>query len=371
MSAVAVGGIPASLDVGATVTLTARATYSDGSTRDCTSAATWSSSDTAIATVSSAGVLSAVAQGDAQIRATCAGTTGAGNVRVTRGRVVVSVAVAGIPSEPFYPGDTSRLTATATYSDGTKADCTSTGTWASSGSSVASVSAAGLLSAVAPGDAEVRASCDDATGIGKVTVSALPPPPVARLFTSYDDRQVEAVWMVAPIWFDASRSTGVGLKYMIEFGDGQTSSESIIAHIPNVDPRRNNGGRLTVTDRWGRLDSATAQYLIFGFGFYGPYESWLASSTGQLNLAQDRSDPTHLSGRYLWFTPGGGYVDKYVNGTVGADRSVHLVSTDGTVELTGYYNFPSRVLSDHRMILRVRGGAQDGQTIEYYLYDGP
>ena len=92
-----------------------------------------------------------------------------------------------------------------------------------------------------------------------------------------------------PIWFDASRSTGVGLKYMIEFGDGQTSSESIIAHIPNVDPRRNNGGRLTVTDRWGRLDSATAQYPIFGFGFYGPYESWLASSTGQLNLA--RIDP--------------------------------------------------------------------------------
>jgi hypothetical protein len=370
VKAVAVNGIPATFDVGATANLTASATYSDGSARDCTGAATWSSSDTRVAVVSSAGLLAAVEPGDADIRATCAGITGSGRARVTVGRRVVSVAITGIRAEWFVPGDSAHLTATATYSDNSRADCTTSATWMSSNPAVAGVSAAGVLTGVAAGQTSLGAACGGAAGEAAVTVVAQPPPPVARLFTSYDGSQVEAVWMVTPVWFDATRSTGVELKYLIEFGDGQSSAESLVAHVPAVGPNAPNGGRLTVTDRWGRIASATAQYLIFGFGFGSGYDYWRGPDVG-LKLAQDRSNPTSLFGRYDSWTQGGTYIGKDVAGTVGPDRSVHLVSTDGTVEFTGYYHFSSRQIYDHLLVLRVRGGVKDGQTVVFHFYDGP
>jgi uncharacterized protein YjdB len=68
VSALAVSGTPPA--VGAAAQLTATATMGDGSTQDVTSSATWSSSNGAVATVSSAGVVTGVAAGSATIAAT-------------------------------------------------------------------------------------------------------------------------------------------------------------------------------------------------------------------------------------------------------------------------------------------------------------
>src|SRR5262245_53936586 len=53
----------------ATMQLTATARMSDGSTRDVTPLATWQSSNTSIATVSSSGLLTIVASGEVVVRA--------------------------------------------------------------------------------------------------------------------------------------------------------------------------------------------------------------------------------------------------------------------------------------------------------------
>jgi hypothetical protein len=72
--------------VGDTVQFTATATFSDGTTQTVTGQATWESSNTAIVTITSGGLATFVAQGEADIKATyrsSSGTTMSGTSRVT------------------------------------------------------------------------------------------------------------------------------------------------------------------------------------------------------------------------------------------------------------------------------------------------
>lgn len=91
---------------------------------------------------------------------------------------VSSISVSGIPGT-IQPGQTSQLTATANFTNNTTQTCTSNATWASSNTAVATVSSAGLMTAVAQGSADIRATYSGMTGTGKVTVSA---PPVFTLY---------------------------------------------------------------------------------------------------------------------------------------------------------------------------------------------
>jgi hypothetical protein len=67
---------------GDTVQLTATGTFSDGSTQTVTAQVTWQSSNQAIVTITSGGLASFLAQGDADIRATMNGITGTSHVTV-------------------------------------------------------------------------------------------------------------------------------------------------------------------------------------------------------------------------------------------------------------------------------------------------
>ncbi len=354
--------------MGATATLSARATFADGSTRDCTNA-TWASSNSAVATVSSAGVLLAVGAGTSDIRASCGTVSGTGRVSVALRRTVVSVAVTGIPTDYFIPGDTARLTAKATYSDAAVVDCTTTAVWSSSNLAIASVATGGALAAMSPGQADIRASCDGTTGSGQVTVVVQPPPPQARLFTSYDNSQVMALWRVTSVWFDASRSTGVGLTYLVEFGDGTNSTETTAWHVPALDWLTMSwGGRLTVTDRWGRVGTATAQYRLTSFD-WGQYIYWPCTCTKATfyDLGQDRANPTRLHARAQGFGNDSGQTLDFT-GTVYADRYVYLVTRDGGVELTGTFSTRDEY-GYFTLRLHVKGGRLDGQTLSFYKTD--
>jgi hypothetical protein len=68
----------------ATMQMTATARMSDGSTRDVTPLATWQSSNTSIATISSSGLLTIVGNGDVEVRATYLAATGAVRLVLTR-----------------------------------------------------------------------------------------------------------------------------------------------------------------------------------------------------------------------------------------------------------------------------------------------
>ena len=66
----------------------------------------------------------------------------------------VQVSVGGNASAEILPGDTRQLSATAVSSDGTRIDVTSVAEWKSSNPAAATVSSAGVVTAVTEGGAE-------------------------------------------------------------------------------------------------------------------------------------------------------------------------------------------------------------------------
>ncbi|HET9627839.1 MAG TPA: Ig-like domain-containing protein, partial [Kofleriaceae bacterium] len=154
---------------GTAAPLTATGVFSDGSHADITGLVTWTSSATAVASVSnvllSAGRVTGNAVGDATISATLAGVAGTAAVHVGNA-TLTSIAVSG--ADVLVPiGLTQQLTATGTFSDGTTADVTAQATWASD-SAVVVVSnvagARGLATAVAIGSATVTATVGTVSG---------------------------------------------------------------------------------------------------------------------------------------------------------------------------------------------------------------
>src|SRR5206468_6807618 len=107
----------------------ATATYSDGSTQNLSSSATWASSNTAAASISVGGLATGVAQGTSQISATSALVTGSTTLTVGP---AAPVSIAVTPANPaIAKGTTQQFTATGTYSDARTQDLTGSVTWTS------------------------------------------------------------------------------------------------------------------------------------------------------------------------------------------------------------------------------------------------
>jgi uncharacterized protein YjdB len=142
----------------------ATATLSDGSTQIVTAQVSWTTSDAATATITSAGLLTAKAKGSATVTATLLGRSGAASVTVT-GASLVGVAVSGPSTIPL--GVSATYKATGTYSDGTSKDVTSLLAW-SSGSGIAM--SGPVATGVAAGRSQVRAANADGTVAGGMDV---------------------------------------------------------------------------------------------------------------------------------------------------------------------------------------------------------
>ncbi|HBN6314131.1 TPA: Ig-like domain-containing protein, partial [Vibrio parahaemolyticus] len=129
---------------------------------DISNSVTWTPLDTATATVSPAGLLSAVEVGNTTLTATKDG--------VISNTVDVNVSAAVITSIQVTPspvnvakGQTQQLTATAIFSDATSSDISSSVTWTPVDTATATVSSTGLLSGVKVGNTTLTATKDGIT----------------------------------------------------------------------------------------------------------------------------------------------------------------------------------------------------------------
>jgi fibro-slime domain-containing protein len=156
---------------GGTARYLATATYDDESTADVSAQATWASDDTAVATVVSPGVVTAVAAGTANISATLAGQTGA-RAFTALAATVTGLDVTRAGTGALAAGLTSQLTATAPLSNNTSLNVTSSATWVSSDTAIATVSSGGLITAVAPGSVTFTATYQGNSATHALTVSA-------------------------------------------------------------------------------------------------------------------------------------------------------------------------------------------------------
>src|SRR5689334_10511304 len=85
----------------------------------------------------------------------------------------VQVRATGDASGTIEAGQTRQLAATATLSNGSTSDVTQQATWQSSATNVATVSAAGLVTALAEGTADISATYQSVKGTLGVGVRAL------------------------------------------------------------------------------------------------------------------------------------------------------------------------------------------------------
>lgn len=122
---------------------------------------TWASGGAAVATVNSAGLVTAAGNGTATVSATAGSASGTATVTVAQR--VSAVAVMPPPADSVVAGDTLRLSAEAFDANGHPV-AGAEFEWSSSDAAVATVDAAGLVTAVRSGTATITASAGEATG---------------------------------------------------------------------------------------------------------------------------------------------------------------------------------------------------------------
>lgn len=76
-----------------------------------------------------------------------------------------------------------QFEATATLTNGASRTVTTQATWASSSQNIATVTASGMVTAVATGTADITATYQGVTGSLRVTIAATPPPPAPSGFS--------------------------------------------------------------------------------------------------------------------------------------------------------------------------------------------
>ncbi len=159
-----------SIAKGTTQPFTATGTYSDNSKQNLTSSATWTSATTSVATITSAGVATGVGTGTSTIQATSGSISGSTVLTVTP-TVLVSIAVTPANSSMTVGATPVQYTATGTYSDNSTQNLTSSVTWVSTTTTVATISSAGVVTPVAVGSTTIKATSGSITGSTGLTVT--------------------------------------------------------------------------------------------------------------------------------------------------------------------------------------------------------
>ncbi len=131
---------------------------------------TWQTSQPSVGTIDSQGLVTALGQGVTQVSATYDGVTGTTPVTVGQ-PALLSITVS--PKQSSLPiGESARLTATGSFSDGSTQDLTQSATWSSSVVNIANVNSQGVVVGMGPGVAQLSAAYQGVTGSASVTVGA-------------------------------------------------------------------------------------------------------------------------------------------------------------------------------------------------------
>jgi hypothetical protein len=179
LSSISVGpsAPPPQIAAGGSVQLSATGTYSDQSMQNVTSSVNWTSSDPTSATVSG-GLVTCISTAATakQVLISAVGATAKGTLVVTCLAPTLTSVTLAPQTATLAAGTKVQLTATANYSYGPPQNVTSSASWASSNSSVATVSA-GLVTCVSTASQPPPVTITATSGNvqGSTTVNCLAP----------------------------------------------------------------------------------------------------------------------------------------------------------------------------------------------------
>lgn len=163
--------IPATIQlaIGTKTKLTAIATFADQSTQDVSSQVAWLSSNTAVAIVDGAGLVTGVAAGSTTLSASLLGVTASTSIQVNN---TSATALQVIPAvNTLALGTKNQLQAIATFADGSTQDVSDQVQWASSDPVVATVDSLGLVTGKGIGQATVTATLGSISRSATLTVT--------------------------------------------------------------------------------------------------------------------------------------------------------------------------------------------------------
>lgn len=164
------------LNVGITQQFGATGVYTDGSIRDIGTLTTFTTGTATVASINSTGLATAVAGGTSVITGTSGTITATTNLTVNAIPVVALSSIVVSPGNMTLGlGSTQALNATAVYSDGSRANVTSTATFTSSSGATVGILTGGSVSALALGTSTITATSGGKSGSAIVTVAATAP----------------------------------------------------------------------------------------------------------------------------------------------------------------------------------------------------
>lgn len=181
-----VSGLTPPIPVGATETFKSIIVFDDDHWEDKTSETEWSinnecptstnsgSSGSAVATIDSTGIVTGVAGGTVYVVAVYLGNIGCTQITVS-GAALVSIDVTP-PAPTIVSGTTQQFTATGHYADGTTRDITTSVSWVTSNTSIATIATSGASRGLATGKSAgvvtVVATSGTISGSATLTVTA-------------------------------------------------------------------------------------------------------------------------------------------------------------------------------------------------------
>lgn len=188
---VAVTPTTVNLALGLTQQFSAKAAYSDGTTADITSSATWSSTATGVATVNTVGLATTKSQGTTTISAQIGSISGSASL-VVGPAALTSIALTGPATVQL--GGQAQFKATGNYTDGTQQDISSTVTWSLATPFRAQISNAGLLVPISTGWENVNATLGSTSSpTATIVITAVSRYVVVSSFTTADGISVFSV----------------------------------------------------------------------------------------------------------------------------------------------------------------------------------
>jgi len=224
--------------------------YSDGTTRDISTAVVWSSGTTSVATVNGTGLASGLQIGSTLITATFG--TKSGNTTLTVTAAVLSSMIVTPVNPSVVDGLTRQFTAIGAFSDGTSQDVTRSAAWTSATLAVATMNASGaansgLATGLTVGTSLITATLSGisanttlrvtAATLVRITVTPLNPSVVDGLTRQFaalgtftdgttEDFTTQAIWASATTTVATMNASGLAVSGL---ATGQSAGTSLIS----------------------------------------------------------------------------------------------------------------------------------------------
>jgi len=197
------------------------------------------------------------------------------------------------------------------------------------------------------------------------------PGPDTRIDIRWDESLAwRPIMGLTSIKYDVTRSSGDGMSYVIEYGDGEHTTDPSSFHKSNRDGELVI--RLVAADRFGRVKVTTTPLAVLslrdnsGSAWYSSFLNPVTQQYEFRQMAFRTHEGNFVTGSYSH--PGGGTSN--FHGVLSGDNRINLSLDLGGIEFNGTIVLANLYYS-WRMHLLFRGGSADGATLDFVWDDGP